>query len=170
MPRGGARPGAGRKKSLIKPKERPQTRGGVREGAGRKPGRPAKKKPAHPAPIEVTREVIRESRATGETPLEYMLRVMRTPVTAVTQEGKEVLDLSHEDRRDRMAMAAAPYLHARLSGVAFQMARPPTEMAGAFGLTGNDSGEEIEEAGALEVARRVAFTLALGYQKTKKTG
>jgi hypothetical protein len=29
---------------------------------------------------------------------------------------------------------------------------------------------ETEEAGALEVARRVAFTLALGYQKTKKTG
>lgn len=45
-----------------------------------------------------------EIAATGETPLEYMTRVMRDPTV-------------DHDRRDKMAAAAAPYVHARLSSV-----------------------------------------------------
>lgn len=41
---------------------------------------------------------------TNETPLEYMLRVMRDPN-------------EDEERRDAMAKAALPYMHARLSNV-----------------------------------------------------
>lgn len=42
--------------------------------------------------------------ASGETPLDYMLRVMR--------------DTSAEhDRRDEMAKAAAPYVHAKLAAI-----------------------------------------------------
>jgi hypothetical protein len=40
--------------------------------------------------------------ATGETPLEYMLRVMRDP------------SVDH-GRRDDMAKAASPYVHSRLA-------------------------------------------------------
>lgn len=42
--------------------------------------------------------------STNESPLDYMLRVMRDP--------KE-----DDDRRDAMAKAALPYMHARLSTV-----------------------------------------------------
>lgn len=42
--------------------------------------------------------------AQGETPLEYMLRVMR--------DGKAA-----DARRDEMARAAAPYMHAKLSAI-----------------------------------------------------
>jgi hypothetical protein len=78
MPRGGARPGAGRK------------RGSETESTRRK-------RYQRQAAREAVQEVIRA----GETPLEYMLRVMRT---------------SDDTKRcDAMAIAAAPYLHARLS-------------------------------------------------------
>lgn len=42
--------------------------------------------------------------ATGEMPKEYMLRVMRDGTFDY-------------DRRDRMAVAAAPYYHSRLSAI-----------------------------------------------------
>lgn len=42
--------------------------------------------------------------AKGETPLEYMLRVMRDR-------------LADESRRDDMAKAAAPYLHPKLANI-----------------------------------------------------
>jgi hypothetical protein len=42
--------------------------------------------------------------ASGETPLEYMLRIMRDEAAEST-------------RRDDMAKAAAPYLHPRLSSI-----------------------------------------------------
>jgi hypothetical protein len=45
--------------------------------------------------------------ATGETPLDYMLRVMRDT-------GAEY------DRRDEMAKAAAPYIHPKLATVQLQ--------------------------------------------------
>lgn len=63
--------------------------GGKRPGAGRPKG----------AKTLITEEAIRNAGA-GETPLEYMLRVMRD--TAVG-----------EDRRDKMAIGAAPYMHAK---------------------------------------------------------
>lgn len=47
---------------------------------------------------------IPEGPTSTETPLDYMLRVMRDP----TQD---------DDRRDGMAKAALPYMHSRLSSV-----------------------------------------------------
>lgn len=69
-------------------------RGGYRPGAGRpkKSGGPSKK--------ELAEEAVREATSAGMTPLEYMLSVMN--------------DRSGDpDRRDKMAIAAAPYLHAK---------------------------------------------------------
>lgn len=71
MPKGGARPGAGRPKGV-----------------------------ANKATLARAAEIA----ATGETPLEYMLRVMRDP------------GVDH-GRRDEMAKAASPYVHARLAAV-----------------------------------------------------
>lgn len=68
--------------------------GGKREGAGRKQGS------VNRATAEARQKVIE----TGETPLEYMVRVYRD-VTA------------DEARRDDMAKAAAPYIHNRLQAV-----------------------------------------------------
>jgi hypothetical protein len=47
---------------------------------------------------------LEEIASTGETPLEYMLRVMRDPEAP-------------EARRDAMAIAAAPYIHSKLAQV-----------------------------------------------------
>ena len=69
-------------------------RGGARPGAGRKKGSVAK----------VDMEARQKALEQGESPLDYMLRVMRD----LTQDYK---------RRDDMAKAAAPYLHARLQSV-----------------------------------------------------
>lgn len=63
-------------------------RGGAREGAGRKPG----------IANEVTTEAKKRALETGETPLDYMLRLMRD-----TEQP--------DDRRDKMAIAAASYVH-----------------------------------------------------------
>lgn len=68
-------------------------RGGKRPGAGRKKG----------AKTTKVQEIAAAATAAGETPLEYMLRVMRT---------------SNDDkRRDAMASAAAPYVHPRLATI-----------------------------------------------------
>jgi hypothetical protein len=66
-------------------------RGGVREGAGRKRGVRNKR----------TLQLYAEIAASGETPLDYMLRVM----------GDENVDAR---RRNQMALSAAPYVHAKL--------------------------------------------------------
>lgn len=63
--------------------------GGARAGAGKPRG--AKRK--------ITEEAI-ERAGEGETPLEYMLRIMRD-----RDQG--------DDRRDKMAIAAASYMHPR---------------------------------------------------------
>jgi hypothetical protein len=70
------------------------THGGARPGAGRKVGSATKK----------TRELADKVIASGLTPLEFMLSVMR-------DEGAE-----RAERLD-MAKAAAPYIHPRLSNV-----------------------------------------------------
>jgi hypothetical protein len=69
-------------------------KGGARPGAGRKPGIANRK----------TAEQVAAASASGITPLEYMLSVMRAPET---------------DPRDRLvaAQAAAPYIHAKLSSI-----------------------------------------------------
>lgn len=69
-------------------------KGGKREGAGRKPGVPNKRTAAQAEAIE----------ASGLTPLEFMLTVLR-------DEG--------QTKEDRMwaAEKAAPYVHAKLASV-----------------------------------------------------
>ena len=69
-------------------------RGGARKGAGRKPG----------AVTQKTREIANQAAASGLTPLEYMLGVMRDPLVVPA-------------RRDDMAKAASPYMHAKLASV-----------------------------------------------------
>jgi hypothetical protein len=61
---------------------------------GRKKGTPNKATTAAAIQVEIA--------ASGEVPLDYMLRVMRDP-------GADPV------RRDRMAIAAAPFCHVRLS-------------------------------------------------------
>ena len=67
-------------------------RGGKRAGAGRPRG----------AVNKATAEAKAAVEESGETPLEYMIRVMRDPK-------------ANARRRDAMAAAAAPYVHHRLS-------------------------------------------------------
>jgi hypothetical protein len=69
-------------------------RGGARPGAGRPKGRINK----------VSREERAKYAESGELPLDYMMRIMR--------------DARYpKARRDQMAMAAAPYFHAKLSSM-----------------------------------------------------
>ncbi len=68
--------------------------GGARPGAGRPKGSVSRS----------TEEARLRAAATGELPLDYMLKVLRDPNTT-------------EERRDDMAKAAAPYLHAKLASV-----------------------------------------------------
>src|SRR4029077_115873 len=67
------------------------------EGGGYRPGggRPKKAKPIAP-------DIVRAATASKMEPLEYMLAVMNDPT-------------SDESRRDRMAIAAAPYCHPRVA-------------------------------------------------------
>jgi hypothetical protein len=51
-----------------------------------------------------TQDMLDEVTTTGETPLHYMLGVMRDPEASST-------------RRDAMAIAAAPYVHSKLAQV-----------------------------------------------------
>lgn len=69
-------------------------KGGKREGAGRKSGVPNKR----------TAETVAKVEASGLTPLEYLLGVMRDCMN---------------DPKDRAsaAVAAAPYVHAKLSSI-----------------------------------------------------
>lgn len=89
-------------------------RGGARSGAGRKSGSPNK----------ATQERQAEIASSGETPLDYMLRVMRD-------------DSEASARRDDMAKACAPYVHPKLAA---------TEHTGKGGgpiqvnITGDDVG------------------------------
>jgi hypothetical protein len=73
---------------------RKMARGGFRNGSGRKVGSASKR----------TREIANAAAENGETPLEYMLRVMRD-------------DTAKAERRDEMAKAAAPFIHPRLSAI-----------------------------------------------------
>jgi len=78
-------------------------RGGFRPGAGRPKGaagaksKPAKKKKTRGIPQDIEKEAVSENMA----PLDYMLKVMNDP--------KE----KDNARKDRMAIAAAPFCHQR---------------------------------------------------------
>jgi len=69
---------------------------------GRKSGDPTNKGRPQGAVSKAYAEARRVAAATGTTPLEYMLQVMRDPGAA-------------QARRDTMAIAAAPYMHAKLA-------------------------------------------------------
>jgi hypothetical protein len=69
---------------------------------GRKKGSKNKIKPPEDVIRKVEAETVANCIATGESPLSYMLRVMRDPTV-------------EEPRRDEMARAAAPYVHAKIS-------------------------------------------------------
>ena len=104
--------------------------GGYRPGAGRKPG----------SINRASMEARERAAAGGVTPLDYMLAVLRD-------------EKADTQRRDDMAKAAAPYIHARLQAVQH---------------TGADGGPiKTEEVSKLEIARRVAFLLASGAEVAK---
>jgi len=69
-------------------------RGGYRPGAGRP------KKSDGPTKKQVIREAVTQAAKQNMTPLEFMLSVMNDPI-------------ADEARRDKMAIAAAPYVHAK---------------------------------------------------------
>lgn len=75
-------------------KQSTNIKGGARPGAGRKKGTPNKR----------TAELTKAVEASGLTPLEYMLSVMRDEAN---------------DQRERLSAAekAAPYVHAKLSSI-----------------------------------------------------
>ena len=102
---------------------------GTRSGAGRKAADPNKATIARQQAVA----------ASGETPLDHMLRVMRDP-------GND------DQRRDQMAKAAAPYVHPKLAAIAH---------------TGKDGGPiETAERSDTELARAIAFTLAKAVRAT----
>ena len=73
-----------------------------RDSPPRKKGSKNKIKPPEDVIRKVEAEAVANSIATGESPLSYMLRVMRDPTV-------------EDPRRDEMARAAAPYVHAKIS-------------------------------------------------------
>src|SRR6266436_2251623 len=94
---------------------RAMSKGGRRNGAGRPKG----------AIGLSTRAVIEAAEFGGETPIAYMLRVMR---------DKEAPD----SRRDRMARAAANFMHSKLASIPSDDEAGDTEPAAAA-ETGGDT-------------------------------
>lgn len=90
-------------------------RGGYRAGAGRPRGTSTK---------DVVREAKREAKALQMSPLEYMLSVMND-------------DGAESERRDRMAQAAAPYVHAKAADVAAGKKEQKQAAADAASAGGN---------------------------------
>jgi len=81
-------------------------RGGYRPGAGRPPGtKSSKKKTAkktHGKKPSIPSDILADAKAEKLDPLEYMLKVMNDPN-------------ADPARRDRMAVAAAPFVHPRVA-------------------------------------------------------
>lgn len=92
----------------------PKRKGGARPNAGRKPGSPNKKTAALQAEIA----------ATGETPLAFLLRVMRDP----KKQWATRIDC---------AKAAAPFVHAKLASV--EIAGTGRDGAILVQMTGTDA-------------------------------
>lgn len=86
-------------------------------------------------PNKATAAKVQEIAATGETPLDYMLRIMRD-------------NLLDYELRFEAAKAAAPYVHPKLSAVEH---------------TGKDGGAiQTEDVTPNELGRAIAFGLAKG--------
>src|SRR4051812_42802978 len=86
-------------------------RGGRREGAGRKRGLPNK----------VTAQRQAEVAASGLTPLEYLLEVMRAPKPQIKKDEEVAVFVARyvkwTDRALDAAKAAAPYVHPKLANI-----------------------------------------------------
>lgn len=89
-------------KNQTKSKES-KGRGGARPNAGRKTGSATKR----------TREIAEKAHAEGITPLEFMLRVMRS----TTEHEDPKVMIAREALAFEAAKAAAPYMHPRLAAV-----------------------------------------------------
>jgi hypothetical protein len=107
-------------------------RGGARRGAGRKQGAATKK----------TREVADKAASEGITPLEFMLKIMRTEPSDEVED--ERLLQSMLEMRFEAAKAAAPYIHPRLAAV---------EHSGKLGLSMTDL-DDAELAAIAAAGRR----------------
>jgi hypothetical protein len=105
-------------------------KGGYRAGAGRPP---YKAKAAKPLP-KVPKDIVADARAAGMRPLEYMLAVLNDAA-------------ADETRRDRMAIAAAPYCHARMADKSWGKKDQRAEAA-------ETAGEGTEWAGDLDFEGR----------------
>lgn len=76
------------------------SKGGFRAGSGRPKGA----KNIKPSPkIDVAKDISTAAEKSGMSPLDYMLNVMRD-------------EAADGNRRDRMAVAAAPFVHGRADG------------------------------------------------------
>jgi hypothetical protein len=80
-------------------------RGGKRSGAGRKKGSLSLK----------TRVIVERAGAEGITPLEVMLRTMRSAWARASRNGKTVTNFKDALIAAAMAEKAAPYVHPRLA-------------------------------------------------------
>jgi phage terminase small subunit len=100
MPRGGPRPGAGRPKgSGAKGKKSSAAKADTKKTKGKaKPGKVATLPPGPSPQNEVFEGEVLPAK---KTPLEYMLDMMNNPK-------------ADPERRDRMAVAAAPYVHGKV--------------------------------------------------------
>jgi hypothetical protein len=90
---------------IIKSIKTIKTSGGARIGAGRKAGEPNKR----------TAEIQRAVEASGVTPLDFMLSIMRDDTTNPDDEPAQAI--ARKAMRFEAAKAAAPYVHAKLSSV-----------------------------------------------------
>ena len=104
MARGGYRPGAGRPKLTEAEKaERAAARAGG-SGASKPAAKKAPKKKRTNPHLDLPLDVAGEAAMANMSPLDYMLYVMRSGQV-------------ESARRDRMAIAAAPFMHARKEAV-----------------------------------------------------
>jgi len=100
-------------------------RGGARIGAGR----PRKDAPAR----EPTNSEIRtEARKAGLSPLDYMLAVMRNPE-------------ADQARRDKMAIAAAPFVHGK-PGETAKGKKAEAEQAAKTAGVGTEWGDDLRSS------------------------
>jgi len=84
---------------------KPMTRGGRRSGAGRKKGSLSQK----------TRVIATRAAAEGITPLEVLLRTMRSAWARASKDGETVTNFQHALIAVAVAEKAAPFIHPRLA-------------------------------------------------------
>ena len=98
-------------------------KGGYRAGAGRPKGSKTGSSKKKSKPDEIPQDIKDEANAANLDPLDYMLKVMNS-------------EEADAGRRDRMAIAAAPFMHSRkgegLGKKEDQEARAKTAGAGKF--------------------------------------